>query len=157
MNNGPMMGSPSRIKRETPMEHIARDIREGNFPKKSEPMPSDPIGPAIGSRARDSRAKVVEEGLAHFHELQEERDKLKKQCEASDLEIARLEGEIENFHNKVAGLESERTTAMAEKDKAVSEAAAYATLLASIMAMCRAFKLPSVPLIKDVLAPPEDE
>jgi predicted metal-binding membrane protein len=77
-------------------------------------------------------------------------------------EVAQLKSEATGMHFKIevlqeqlAGAESKIAAALALRDQAIAERAAYETMFIGMYASMRAFKVPAAPLIKE--NPPSDE
>jgi hypothetical protein len=96
------------------------------------------------------RQKAVEAGLAHYQLVSAERDKLMGEVSRLQSENAALKVVAEAQKSQLIDADSRIARMQAVRDEAVSYRAAYETFFAIQMAQLRAFKIPAVPLIKEL-------
>ena len=94
-----------------------------------------------------AREAVVEQGLRIQQATAAERDRLIDMLSQRDTEIASLKAMLDVAELSVTTMESRVLTATLTRDEAVARRAEVETVLASMLALGRAFQIKSTPLI----------
>jgi len=93
------------------------------------------------------REAIVEQGLRIQQETAAARDRLERALSERDTEIAGLKAMLEVADVTITQLESRVATSTLVRDEAVARRAEVETVLASMLALGRAFSIQSNPLI----------
>ena len=96
------------------------------------------------------RQKAVEAGLAHYQMVSAERDKLMGEVARLQSENAALKVVAEAQKSQLIDADSRIASMQIVRDQAVAIRAAYESLFSIQIAQLRAFKIPAVPLIKEI-------
>jgi hypothetical protein len=111
----------------------------------------------VNARARrEESARNRREEIADWLTKQTtERDTFAAEVSQLKAEAAGMLFKIEALQTQLADTESKAAGALALRDQAIADRAAYETMFISFYAQMRAFKVPAAPLVKE--NPPDDE
>jgi hypothetical protein len=97
-----------------------------------------------------AREAIVEQGLRISQEVAAERDSLRLLLSERDTTIAGLKAQLEIAELAMSQMGNRTADMMAARDEAVARRAEVETVLGSMMAIGRAFRIANEPLIKEV-------
>jgi hypothetical protein len=96
------------------------------------------------------REKTFEAGLLYHQQVAAERDALREELRSTKDMLARQETQIQSLQDLQNMFESHVQSAVAQRDRAVAERAAFEALFVAVAAQLRAFKIPCELLISEV-------